>query len=141
MNGDHPSGARLMLTDGTVASLLLRDARNRTTARLFGVTSDQSLVVTAIAIGSLLAAVHGRVAGILGARPNASSDGLIGVGVANVAVHAVAGPSAEQTRFLGALIGFAFVASSFGPALGGSIRALRVESRAIRRVFGSRYGG
>jgi hypothetical protein len=142
MNGNHEAGgARLLLTDAKVVSLLLRDARDRTTARLFGTTSDQSLLITALALGSLAAAVHEKGTAILGVRPSPSADTLIGAGVMNVALHGIAGAPSRDKRFLAALVTFAVLGSSFGPAVAGSIRGLRAEGHRIGSAMRGRYGG
>ncbi len=142
MNGDHKAGgARLLLTDAKVASLLVADARDRATARVFGATRDQSLLVTLLAIGSVAAAVHKRGAAILGVRPSPSAgDTLIGTSVVSVALHGIAGTPAKDARFLAGLITFAMLARSFGPAVAGSIRGLRAEGHRIGSAIRGRYG-
>jgi hypothetical protein len=142
MNGDHQAGgARLLLTDAKVASLLMRDARDRTTERPFGATSDQSLLVTVLGLASVAAAVHERSRAILGSRPSPPADTLIGAGVMNVALHGIAGAPLKDTRFLGSLITFAVLASSFGPTVARSIRGLRAKGHRLGSAMRGRYGG
>jgi hypothetical protein len=142
MNGNHQAGgARLLLTDAKVASLLLRDARDRTTARVFGTTSDQSLLITALALGSAAAAVHEKWTAILGARPDPAADGLIGAGVISAALHGIAGTPSKDRRFLASLITFAVLSSSFGPTVARSVRGLSAEGHRIGSAMRGRYGG
>lgn len=122
-----------------VALLLLREARERVTARLFGVAPDQSRLVSAIAIVSIAGALRGNAARILGHRPNMTGDSLIGAGVVNVATHRIAGPQSDGTPFLAGLMALAAGASLFAPALGRSIRAARASSHSLRVALSRRY--
>jgi hypothetical protein len=137
MNRDeHGRGARLFTTDAGVSLLLLREARHRAAARLFGVAPDQSFLVTAIAIGSIAAAVHQATASVLRRRPSPMADTLVGAGVVNVALHGIAGPRARGTRHLATLMTVAVVAGSVVPAL----RGVRARVHRFRVALSRRYG-
>lgn len=142
-NGAHHGGARVLLTDARVASLLLNEARDRTTARLFGVPREASSLLTVVAIGTLASALYDRVQAMLKVVPGAPSAGdtLIGVSAVNVVLREIAGSRAKETRFLATLLMSAVLAKSVAPALEASMRRARGQARKARSAFGRRYGG
>ena len=74
------SGAEQLTSDTRVALLLLRDARNRACARLFGVSEQEAGLVTIIALAMLAHAANRKAHGVLNAigpihRSDASDRG------------------------------------------------------------------
>jgi hypothetical protein len=137
MNRDrHGRRAGLFTTDVGLAVVLLREARHRAAARLFGVAPDQSFLITAIAIGSVAGALHKRIASVLRLRPSPLADTLTGAAVVNVAAHGIAGPRARGTRHLATLMVLAVVAGSVAP----SIRRVRAQTHRFRAAMSRRYG-
>jgi hypothetical protein len=133
---DHGGGGSLFTTDAGVALLLLREARHRAAARLFGVAPDQSFLITAIAIGSVAGALHKRLASVLRLRPSPLADTLTGAAIVNVAAHGIAGPRARGTRHLATLMALAVLAGSIAP----SIRRVRAQAHRFRAAMSRRYG-
>jgi hypothetical protein len=92
MNRDEPaSGDRLLFRDASVALLVLDEARHRMLVRLFGISRDDSLLVTTILIGAAAGALHDKAAAIRKAPSPSVSDTVIGAAVLGEAAHRVAG--------------------------------------------------
>jgi len=60
-------GARLLFSDARVVYLLLNDARSRAIARVFGISGQNSALVTMIALGIAAEATHRKVGRVLNA--------------------------------------------------------------------------
>lgn len=141
-----PGPARLLFGDSIIAFLLLNDARHRIVARVFGVSREDSNLVTTAAIGSVANGLQGGAARVRGARVRPTVFEL-GVGGALVkeTTHRVAGDWSRTTPLFGALIAVVVLEKSLGPALRGSARGVRSSvhggmtlSRGVRALVGGR---
>ena len=98
--------ARLFFGEAAIGFMLLNEARHRTVTRVFGVSREDSNLVTVLAIGSAAVAVHGTAARVGAMRPHPSrSDGLIGASVLREAALGIAGEPSRAVPAAGALIG------------------------------------
>ena len=125
--------ARLFFGEAAIGFMLLNEARHRTVTRVFGVSREDSNLVTVLAIGSAAVAVHGTAARVGAMRPHPSrSDGLIGASVLREAALGIAGEPSRAVPAAGALIGLALVGKSSRPMLR---RTLRTTREAVRSVM------
>jgi hypothetical protein len=129
-----------MIGDAIMGLLLLNDVRHRVLTRVFGVSREQSNVMTVVAVGLVSEGLHSRAAKVRGARPHLSiADSAIGAMSLKEAAHGVAGPWSRSVPFFGALIAFAALARSFGPMVRGSFHGARQAVRGAgtwtRRVL------
>lgn len=141
-SGDQDSGGvRLLIGDVSIACLLLNDARYRAVARLFGVTRDQSFVVTVVGIGTLVVALHDKAARMRPA-PGVPSigDTVIVAGVLRASAHGIAGAWFRDTPGFSSLIAIALLGSLARPVLRVSFRDVRASSHRARVTFSHRYG-
>ena len=135
---DESSGARLLFSDIRVACLLLNEARHRTIERLFGVSRDQSNIVTLIAVGVLAEAAHDKAEHVLrGPGGPTRTDAALGSAALKGVVHGIAGPSSDT---FGILVAIALLGGLSGPALGRSLHGIRALSHRTRLSFNHRYG-
>ncbi len=124
--------ARLFFGDVAIVFMLLNDSRHRTVTRVFGVTRDDSNLVTVLAIGSAAVAVHGTAARVGAMRPHPSrSDGLIGASVLREAALGIAGEPSRAVPAAGALIGLALVGKSSRPMLRRTVRTTEESVRSV----------
>jgi hypothetical protein len=145
----NPGFARRFFGDAGIALGLLNNARHRLVARVFGVSRDDSNLVTVVAIGSAAVAVHGTVARARRLRLLPSrSDGAIGAVMLRETALGIAGEPSRTVPFVGALVTLAVVGTSFRPMLRGVVRTtrgsvVRVVTAPMRlRAFArDRYGG
>src|SRR5205807_3178628 len=80
------SGARLLTTDAGVVLLLLDQARYRVVERMFGVSEENSWLVTAIAAGVLARAVQGKASQVMRVPHGPSfGDTMLGTGMLRAA--------------------------------------------------------
>jgi len=135
------SGARRFAGDARVATLLVREGRNRACARLFGVSGDDSAIVTLIALATLAHAVHGKVHDMITVtgRPSAG-DGMIGAGMLTETVHVIAGDWSREAPLVPAVIVGALVAHHLRPWARVSLHDVRAVSHRLRIGIGHRYG-
>lgn len=138
-NPDDVHGARLLLVDMRVPSLLAREARQRVVTRTFGVPrADQSFLATMIMLAAAVTVLRGLVARPL---PHPSDgDAAIGGFALTGALRSLAGPPARNVPFAGVLIAFALLAHAFRPAMAGTVREARALARGGRATFHARYG-
>jgi len=136
------AGAKLLATDARVATLLLREGRNRVCERLFGVSGKDSGIVALVAVGTLAYAVHDKVRDMITAPGGpTASDALIGAGILNETVRVIAGEwSREEAPIIPALIVAAVVVHHVRPWARGSLHDIRAVSDRIRTDFDRRYG-
>jgi hypothetical protein len=139
---DQPSGVRLMAGDATVILLVLNDIRRRVLSRLFGVSEDQAMLITLIALG--LAARTTRQQASRVPRPSGPSgaDAAIGSAILREGVFRIAGEGSRNKPFFASLLAFALVAK-YHPVLRGARLSLREVRASSRKVFTSargRYG-
>jgi hypothetical protein len=139
--GEDPGGVRLLINDMTVAYLLLVEARHRVAARLFGVSRDESFLVTAIALGTLAGALHDRAARVV-AAPSIPSlgDTVLAAGVIKESVHGIAGAWSKDTPLFNTLLAIAVLGNLLRPVLRVSFRDIKASSHRARVAFDHRYG-
>jgi hypothetical protein len=124
--------ARLFFGDAAIVFMLLNDVRHRTVTRVFGVSRDDSNLVTVLAIGSAAVAVHGTAARVRAMRPHPSrSDGLIGASVLREVALGIAGEPSRAVPAAGALIGLALVGKSSRPMVRRTLRTTRESVRSV----------
>jgi hypothetical protein len=134
-------GARLLATDARVAGMLLREGRDRACAHLFGVSRDDSGVVTVIALATLAHAIHGKIHETISAPggPHAS-DTLIGIGLLSEAINVIAGEWSRETPVVPTVVVAAVVAHHLRPWARISIHDVHAVAHRIRVDFDRRYG-
>lgn len=135
------AGARLLERDVRIAILLAREGRNRACARLFGVSNDDSAIVTLIALATLAHAAHGKIHGIVtAAHAPSSGDALIGSGMLSEAVHVIAGDWSREAPVIPTVIVGAVIAHHLRPWARVSLHDVRAVSHRLRIDFDRRYG-
>ncbi len=122
--------ARLFFGDAAIVFMLLNDARHRTVTRVFGVSRDDSNLVTVLAIGSAAVAVQGTAARVRAIRPS-GSDSLIGAALVREAALGIAGEPSRAVPAAGALLALALAGKSSRPMMR---RVLRTTRRSVRDV-------
>jgi hypothetical protein len=145
----NPGFARLFFGDAGIALVLLNNARHRLVARVFGVSRDDSNLVTVVAIGSAAVAIHGTVSRVRRIRLFPSvSDGAIGAAVLRETALGIGGAPSRTVPFFGALVTFALVGTSLRPVLRGVVRTTRgsvlsvvTAPQRLRAFARDRYGG
>lgn len=142
LDGDgYFAGARQLASDARIAFLLLREARGRTCERLFGVSRDDSALVTLIALATLAGAAHSKLHDVI-AAPGVptSSDTFIGAGVLKEAIHLMAGDWSRETPIIPVVIVAAVVGHHLRPWARVSVHDIRAAAHVVRRDFDRRYG-
>jgi hypothetical protein len=141
-NGDgYFSGAKLLARDVRVATLLVREGRNRACGRLFGVSSDDSAIVALIALATLAHAAHEKVRDIITAPGAPSmSDSFIAVGMLKETVHVIAGDWSREMPVMPAVIVGAVIAHHLRPWERIALHDIRAAAHRLRVDFDHRYG-
>jgi len=138
LNGGGVGGARLLLVDVGVRSLLMGEGRQRVLTRVFGVPrEDQSFLATVILIGAGATVLRGfapRLPRVSGA------DAAMGGSLLNATLRSAAGAPSQNIPLAGALIAVGVLSHSLRPAVAGSAREVRALARAVRVALGARYG-
>jgi hypothetical protein len=141
MSANAVSGGRLLATDLRIATLFLREGRDRVCARLFGVSSDDSGIVTLIALAALGHAVHVKLHDVITApKAPSATDTLIGAGMLKEVVHAIAGDWSREEPIVPALIVAALIAHQVRPWARVSLHDIRAASHRLLGDFDRRYG-
>jgi hypothetical protein len=141
--------ARLFFGDAAIVSLLLNDVRHRTVARVFGVSRDDSNLVTALAIGSAAVAVHSTAARVRSIRRYPSgANSVMGAAVLREAALGIAGEPSRAVPAAGALMALVLVGTSSRPMLRGALRTTRgsvlgviTAPQKLRAFARGRYAG
>jgi hypothetical protein len=134
-------GARLFVSDGRVALLLLDRARYRVVERLFGVPNDRSWLVTLIALALVARAAHEKWDQMVrGPAGPTRSDVVLGVATVREVVTAIPGPSWRDTPLVGTLVTIALAGAVLRPGLSRTVRGIRASAHRARRGFTHRYG-
>lgn len=133
-------GAKLLARDVQVATLLLREGRNRAFARLFGVSSDESAIVTLIALATLAHAVHGKVRDIGAPGVPGAGDTLLGAGALKETIHVIAGDWSREAPVIPAIIVGAVIAHHLRPWERVALHDVRAVSHRLRINLDRRYG-
>ena len=132
----------MLARDVGVATLLVREGRDRACARLFGVSSADAGLVTVIALAMLAHGVHGRVHDMVTtARRPTARDTLIGAGVLRETVHTIAGDWSRQADapLIPAIIVGAVIAHHLRPWARVSLHDVRALSHRLWVDFDRRY--
>jgi hypothetical protein len=126
---------RILAGDATLAFLLLNELRHRIVARVFGVSTRDSNIVSVFAIGSLVAALVAGGARVrrMRIRPTGVETAIGAVALKETA-HGIAGPWSRGTPLFALLLVLVVLEKSFGPTLRGSARLTR---DCVRGVAGS----
>jgi hypothetical protein len=134
-------GLRLLLSDVRVVGKLLNEARYHSVARLFGVSREDSVLVTVVALGALAAAGQRKAAKLLQGPPLPELGNVLlgGTGVGGL-VQSVAGDVSQEIPGFGALVVLAVIATSMRPVARRSWHEARTATHAARMGFDHRYG-
>jgi hypothetical protein len=124
--------ARLFFGDAAIVFLLLNDVRHRMVTRMFGTSRNDSNVVTVLALGSAAVAVHGTAARLraIPRRPS-GAESVMGAAVLREAALGIAGAPSRAVPAAGALVAFALVGRSAGPAVRGALRTTQESVRSV----------
>jgi hypothetical protein len=121
-----------MFGDATIVFLLLNEIRHRIVARLFGASRKDSNIVTGVAVALTAAGAHTAAVRMRGmAKRPSGADTAIGAVVLKEAAHGVAGDWSKGTPLFATLITFVVLERSFGPALRGALRSVRMSLHGI----------
>jgi hypothetical protein len=135
------SGADQVATDARVMLLLLRDARNRACARLFGVSEQDAGLVTIIALALLAHAANRKAHEVL--KPIRSirrGDAWLAEGVLSEGLYRIGGESSREAPVLGSVVLAAVLVNSLRPPLRDALRDVRFRAHRFRLEFDHRYG-
>lgn len=132
-------GARLLFSDARVVYLLLNEARSRAIARVFGISGQNSALVTMIALGIAAEATHRKVVRAINAPGTpGTADTLIGASVLRESVRAITGTS--EAPLLGTLVIASVAGSMLRPVLRATVRGVKASAHLARADFDRRYG-
>ena len=135
------AGARLLVSDVTVALLLVDEARHRVVERLFGVSRAQSWPVTLIALALLASAAHDKSDQLLkGPGGPTRSDVMLGAAGLRELLTWIPGPSSRDTPLVGTLVMVALVGALVRPGVSRAAHGIRTSSHRARLSFNHRYG-
>ena len=135
------AGARLLVSDVTVALLLVDEARHRVVERLFGVSREQSWQVTLIALALLASAAHDKSDQLLkGPGGPTRSDVMLGAAGLRELLTWIPGPSSRDTPLVGTLVMVALVGALVRPGVSRAAHGIRTSSHRARLSFNHRYG-
>ena len=135
------AGARLLVSDVTVALLLVDEARHRVVERLFGVSRSQSWPVTLIALALLASAAHDKSDQLLkGPGGPTRSDVMLGAAGLRELLTWIPGPSSRDTPLVGTLVMVALVGALVRPGVSRAAHGIRTSSHRARLSFNHRYG-
>jgi hypothetical protein len=138
---EYFGGARLLLSDARVVYLLLNHARARVIARVFGITGENSALVTLIVLGLAAEAAHRNVSRALGAPTTPHpADALIGSAMLRESAKGIAGTYAAESPMFGTLILLSLAGAVLRPVVGGSIRRVKTSALRAHADFNHRYG-
>jgi hypothetical protein len=134
-------GLRLLLSDMRLVGKLVNEARYRSLDRLFGISREDSTLVTLVALGTLGAAGQRAWAKFMEGPPLPEfGDTLLAVGGVQGLFSGMAGELARDSPDLLALVAFSVVATSVRPVVGRSWRTAHAATHAARMGFDHRYG-
>ena len=140
-NDGYLSGAHLLASDATLATLLLREARNRACERYLGVEPDDSALVTLIALAAFASLARAKLRDAWRAPGGPTRrDGLIGAGLLGETIHLVAGDWSREVPGVAILIVAAVIAHGLRPWARVSLHDARAMSHRARVDFDHRYG-
>lgn len=138
---EQAGDARLLLTDMGVLLLLLDERRHRIVERLFGVSRDQSWLVTLIALLLLAEAAHEKSDRMLkGPGGPTRADVILSAATVRELLAGIPGPQTRETPLVATLVTIALVGAVVRPGLSWAAHEIRSSSRRARQSFNHRYG-
>jgi hypothetical protein len=139
--GGYFGGARLLFADARVVYLLLNEARSRTIARLFGISGENSALVTLIALGLAAHTVRSKVGRVLNAPgvPDAG-DAVIGASLMRESVRGIAGAWSRDSPIFGTLVIASLVGTVVRPVVRATVHGVKASAHVARADFDHRYG-
>lgn len=141
---EYFGGARLVVADARVVYLLLNTARAGVIKRLFGISGENSGLVTLIALGVAAGALKAKMAPALQPpKPPDIADSLIGVSLGRETLYAITGATPGETSAFAGLLLLALAGHAVHPALKsvrGSVTTLRTSAGRAHTDFLHRYG-
>ncbi len=121
--------------------LLLNEARSSAIARLFGISGENSALVTMIALGLAAGTVHRKAVQIIHAPGGPTvADGAIGAALLGESAHGIAGGLYRGSPLFGTLIATSLVGAALRPVVRTTLRGVKASSHAARADFDHRYG-
>jgi hypothetical protein len=138
---EGPRDARLLVSDVRVALLLLDEARYRIVRRLFGVSEDESWLVTLIALALIAEAANTQADQMLrGPGGPTRADVALGAAAVRELLTEISGASSRDTPLVGSLVTIAAIGALVGPGMRRTVHGIRASSHRVRRSFNHRYG-
>ena len=135
------AGARLLVSDVRTALLLVDEARYRGINRLFGVSRDQSWLVTLIALALVAHAAHEKSDQLLrGPGGPTRADVALGAATLRELLAGIAGPSSRDTPLFATVVTVAVVGALVRPGLSRTVHGIRTSAHHVRQSFNHRYG-
>lgn len=132
-------GGDLLLSDLRFVYVLLNEARYRAMARLFGVSRDQTNLVSLVVLILLTEKLRSSLERLSAGRPT-RVDGLITGALAREALSGVAGPLSRKDPLYGTLLLIAFLTSGAHPRVRRAMHSFRTGARRAGVGFHHRYG-
>jgi hypothetical protein len=130
------SGARLLVRDVRIATLLLNDARYRAFQRVFAVERRDVNLVTLIALLLMADKTQSTTRRLRGGRGPTLAEDFMGFGIAREALCRVAGPTSRDTPLLSTLLAIAVI----GGAARSGLHGVRDSGHQADVAFHHRYG-
>lgn len=138
---EEAADARLLVSDVRVALLLLDEARHRVVERFFGVSRDQSWLLTLIALALIAEAANAKAERMLrGPGGPTRADVALGAAALRELLSGISGPSSRDTPLLGTLVMIAVVGAVVRPGLRRTVHGIRASSHRVRHSFNHGYG-
>jgi hypothetical protein len=138
---ENPLTGPLLPRDVIVGFALANHVRHLVIERVFGVSRENSNLMTVIALGSAAVGVQHAVSRVTLRGPSAVDAG-IGAVLLKEATHRVAGDWSRTTPLFGAFLTLALLDRSFGPMVRASVHGVRRSLhaghsgvRAVRSVL------
>ena len=130
--------SRLFITDSRLAFAVLNHLRYRALNRMFGVSRDQTNVLTVVLLLSAAEGAYEATRRISGMRVSGTNAALGGFALREAALG-VAGPSARAVPGFGTLVAFAILGGLAAPGLRRTAQRMRAAEGRVRRERIRRY--
>ena len=123
----------LFITDSRLVLAVLNHLRYQAFNRAFGMSREQTNVLTAVLLLSAADGAYGATRRITGMRPHVSgSDAALGGFAVRGAALGFAGPAARQIPGFGALVAFAVLGGLATPGLRRTAQRMRAAEQRLR---------
>ncbi len=134
-------GGALLAADLRVVYLLLNEGRARAITRLFGISGQNSGLVTILALGLAAETARRKVARVLNA-PGAPELGGVAIGASVLTESArwLAGPGVGEFPLFGPLILLAVVTHAVRPVVRSAVHEVRSSAHRAHAGLDHRYG-